>query len=100
MADIRIPDLQAPDFSFKRLQADHPESLKFLGVATFLIPDNIPQTLFEFDDESDIIEGFEFCSDEFGYVWALAYVVSLMVLQFFRSNRTSPDPVVDYEESR
>jgi hypothetical protein len=59
------------DFAFKRLQIDHPESLKLLGVASFLMPDNIPQALFMSNDESDAVTGFEFCSDEFEHVYQL-----------------------------
>jgi hypothetical protein len=72
------------DFSFKRLQIDHPQSLKLLGVVSFLVPDNIPQALFMsgFDDETDAVIGFEFCSDEFECVFQNHAVLSLTLFRF------------------
>lgn len=50
------------DFSFKSLDA---ESLHLLGVFSFLMPDLIPQGLFEASDDRCFPEDLEFCSDEF-----------------------------------
>lgn len=40
----------------------------FLGVTSFLVPDNIAQELFEFTKDDDITEDLEFCMDSFRYV--------------------------------
>ncbi|OBT61237.1 hypothetical protein VE03_09669 [Pseudogymnoascus sp. 23342-1-I1] len=52
------------DFSFKTLK---PDSAIFLGIVSFLMADNIPQSLFEFDSKSDLPEDLEFCSNGFGF---------------------------------
>lgn len=57
------------DFSFKRLQTENPDSLKVLNVVAFLMPDDIPQTLFEFNDEASIPTDYGFCSDDYEYVY-------------------------------
>jgi hypothetical protein len=49
------------EFSFQSLE---PETRRFLGVLAFLMPDNIPQSLFEVD-EQNLPERLKFCSDEF-----------------------------------
>lgn len=56
------------NLAFKSLETDHPQSLKLLGVASFLVPDTIPQALFMSDDGTGAVDGFEFCSDEFEYI--------------------------------
>lgn len=63
--DTELQDLW--DFSFNSLNAD---SATFLGIASFLMPDNIPQSLFEFDMGKDLPEDISFCSDPFEYVAA------------------------------
>jgi hypothetical protein len=50
------------DFSFKSLDE---ESLFLLGVLVFLMPDLIPQDLFEASDGKIFPEDLSFCSDEF-----------------------------------
>lgn len=50
------------NFSFKSLD---PEASGLLGVFCFLMPDRIPQDLFEASDEKTFPEDLKFCSDEF-----------------------------------
>jgi hypothetical protein len=52
------------DFSFATLEKD---SRTFLGIASFLVSENIPQLLFEFEEGSDLPEDLEFCTDQFRY---------------------------------
>ena len=53
------------DLSFASLDKD---SRTFLGIAAFLVPEPIPQFLFEFEDDwDDLSEYLEFCTDEFRY---------------------------------
>lgn len=62
-------DLEAIwDFSFRSLEKKYPQSLRILGVAAFLMPDNIPQAVFQYPNDSEEAEGFEFCKDDFEYV--------------------------------
>ena len=53
------------DFSFATLEKD---SRTLLGIASFLVSENIPQLIFEFEEDSDLPEDLEFCTDEFRYV--------------------------------
>lgn len=55
------------DFSFHNLEDDHVDSFTILGIVSFLMPDNIPQEIFELDSESDLLEELRFCTDEFLY---------------------------------
>ncbi|KAI4681757.1 uncharacterized protein J4E84_007352 [Alternaria hordeiaustralica] len=65
----QMSDLEAIwHFSFTTLKKDHPTSVKILGVAAFLMPDNIPQAIFEFPEGSEKIKGFKFCEDGIKYV--------------------------------
>ncbi|KAF1738933.1 hypothetical protein CRV24_000862 [Beauveria bassiana] len=50
------------DFSFSTLDKN---SRRFLGIASFLASDNIPQVLFEFKHDGDYPKGLEFCTNEF-----------------------------------
>lgn len=59
-------ELQAVwDVSFDTLKKD---SRVFLGVASFLMSDNMPQELFEIIGDENLPEDLEFCIDDFGYV--------------------------------
>jgi hypothetical protein len=51
------------DFSFKSLDQN---SLSLLGVMSFLMPDVIPQELFEAGPNREFPEDLDFCSDDFG----------------------------------
>ncbi|KAG8417408.1 hypothetical protein J3458_004917 [Metarhizium acridum] len=58
-------ELQAVwDFSFSTLGKD---SRTFLVIASFLVPQHIPQLLFQFKEDGDIPEDLEFRADEFRY---------------------------------
>jgi hypothetical protein len=50
------------DFSFKSLDQ---QALNLLGVLCFLMPDGIPQDLFEVSDDKKYPKDLKFCSDEF-----------------------------------
>ena len=50
------------DFSFATLDKD---SRTFIGIASFLVSENIPQVLFEFEHDGDLSEDLGFCTDEF-----------------------------------
>jgi hypothetical protein len=50
------------DYSFKSLDKD---SLSLLGVMSFLMPDIIPQELFEAGANQEFSEDLDFCSDAF-----------------------------------
>lgn len=43
----------------------------FLGIFSFLVSEDIPQLLFEFEENSGLPEDLEFCTDEFKYDWCL-----------------------------
>lgn len=59
-------ELQAVwDVSFNTLEKD---SRIFLGVASFLVPDNMAQELFEIKEEQNVPEDLEFCLDDLRYV--------------------------------
>lgn len=62
------------DFSFKSLDQN---CLSLLGVLSYLMPDNIPQRLFETDIHGKLPSDLDFCSDSFGYV---LFVTRLCVL--------------------
>lgn len=53
------------EFSFKSLDR---ESHYLLGILSFLMPDNISQSLFEADSDRPLPDSLIFCSDGFGYV--------------------------------
>lgn len=92
-------ELQAVwDLSFATLGQD---SRVFLGVASFLVSENIPQLLFDVGGDSDLPEDLAFCTDEFRYGWSyLERDLSLTKAQFLRGNRTPPDPCVDQTRQR
>ena len=50
------------DFSFQSLEK---QSFLFLGIMSYLMPDSIPQLLFDLDDESDLPDDLEFFADDF-----------------------------------
>ena len=50
------------DFSFQSLEN---QSFLFLGIMSYLMPDSIPQLLFDLDDESDLPEELDFFADDF-----------------------------------
>lgn len=59
-------ELQAVwDFSFATLDKD---SRTFLGIASFLVSEHIPQLLFEFEEDRHLPEDLEFCAHEFRFV--------------------------------
>lgn len=59
-------ELQAVwDVSFGTLEVD---SRVFLGVASFLVSDNMAQELFEITEDDSLPRDLEFCTDDFGYV--------------------------------
>lgn len=59
-------ELQAVwDVSFGTLEKD---SRVFLGVASFLVSDNIAQELFEITEDDNLPEDLEFFTDDIGYV--------------------------------
>jgi hypothetical protein len=63
---VHDTDLQALwDFSFRSLE---PETRQLLGVLAFLMPDDIPQSLFETGKEELLPESLKFCADEFRYI--------------------------------
>ncbi|KAG8163347.1 hypothetical protein KVR01_006644 [Diaporthe batatas] len=68
------------EFSFKSLDKD---SRSFLGVISFLMPDSIPQSLFELREE-DLPESIKFLSDEFSF-WET--IESLLMLSLVKRNR-------------
>lgn len=58
-------ELQAVwDFSFASLGND---SRTFLGIASFLVSETIPQFLFESEEDGDLPSDLGFCTDEFRY---------------------------------
>ena len=50
------------EFSFKSLDEN---SLSLLGVMSYLMPDIIPQGLFEAGANREVSESLDFCSDDF-----------------------------------
>lgn len=62
---VHQSELQAVwDLSFATLGQD---SRAFLGVASFLVSEGIPQLLFDVEEGSDLPEDLAFCTDEFRY---------------------------------
>jgi hypothetical protein len=54
------------EYSFRELGSD---SAAMLGIASFLMPDSIPQALFEMGDLSDLPDEIAFLSDEAAFVF-------------------------------
>ncbi|KAJ6084951.1 hypothetical protein N7499_004580 [Penicillium canescens] len=78
---VHNSELQALwEFSFHSLE---PDARQFLGVLAFLMPDDIPQTLFEID-EDNLPEHLKFCSDDFSFSET---VETLLMLSLIKRNR-------------
>lgn len=87
-------ELQAVwDLSFATLGKD---SRVFLGIASFLVSEKIPQLLFDLAEDSDLPEDLEFCTDEFRYEEPyLGSTLNLIGAQFLGGNRAPPYPCFD-----
>ncbi|OJJ42592.1 hypothetical protein ASPZODRAFT_125317 [Penicilliopsis zonata CBS 506.65] len=81
---VHQSELQAVwDLSFSALGQD---SQAFLGIASFLVSENIPQLLFDFED-SNHPEGLEFCTDEFRFSEAIEPLLTLALIKRDRDAR-------------
>ena len=79
-------ELQAVwDVSFSTLEKD---SRVFLGVASFLVSDNMAQELFEITEDDNLPDHLEFCTDDFRYV--LTFGRSLFNLDYRFSEVIEP----------
>ncbi|KAK8013187.1 NB-ARC and TPR domain protein [Apiospora marii] len=72
------------DFSFQALDK---ESFALLGVIAILMPDGIPQQLFEHQNGRRLPEGLEFCADEFSLSAALRKLITLALIKRDRDTR-------------
>ncbi|KAL3437123.1 hypothetical protein BDV09DRAFT_163834 [Aspergillus tetrazonus] len=72
------------EYSFATLGSD---SRTFLGIASFLVSENIPQSLFEFQEGSDIPEELDFCTDEFSFSEATEPLLTLALIKRDRDAR-------------
>ncbi|KAF2811394.1 uncharacterized protein BDZ99DRAFT_507903 [Mytilinidion resinicola] len=78
-------ELQAVwDFSFATLEKD---SRTFLGIASFLVSENIPQLLFEIEEDNDLPEDLAFCVDEFSFSDATEPLLTLALIKRDRDAR-------------
>ncbi|KAF2963290.1 hypothetical protein GQX73_g10280 [Xylaria multiplex] len=72
------------DFSFRSLDK---ESFALLGVLSFLMPDQIPQEIFEHRESNQLPEGLKFCSDNFSLSAAISKLLKLALIKRDRDMR-------------
>lgn len=64
------------------------DSLCLMGVLSFLMPDNIPQDLFEPSDDKNFPEDLKFCSDGFSLAAVLRKLLTVALIKRDRDTRT------------
>ncbi|KAF1961988.1 hypothetical protein CC80DRAFT_522601 [Byssothecium circinans] len=69
------------EFSFRDLVQKNPTSHTLLGILSYLMPDNIPQSLFALDPEVEAPIGCEFCSDEFEFAETMELLLTLALVK-------------------
>ncbi|KAI0545208.1 pfs domain-containing protein [Xylaria curta] len=70
------------DFSFRSMNAP---THAFLGVLSFLMPDNIPQSLFE--TRAQLPKALDFCSDEFSFYETVEGLLEVSLIKRNRDTR-------------
>ncbi|KAH8703633.1 pfs domain-containing protein [Talaromyces proteolyticus] len=80
-----LNELAAPwELSFQKLDKN---SLSLLGIISFLVPDDIPQKLFEKGLYDESSSDFNFCSDKFLLLAALTRLITMNLIKKDRDTR-------------